>query len=476
MKSKYILNYCTLIIFISLIFSLIYGNYNLKKFDKNIITENNKSLHLMIKNDPLRYFSHGYEIKEQLKNNTNYFETGRNNFTKYLYPRIIALYYYFFDYDLYENSKKKEIKTGIHKNFLFLQIVLYYLSVFFFYFQLKRKIENKYLFFTLLFLCIEPTLFQYHGSFWSESIFFSFQILIMGMILSNNFSNLRLIILGIVLSFLALQRSNGFYYLIPVIIYFYFSKDFRFFYKILFLLIGFSFLISLVSFHNYKKSGKFSIVPLETKSVLHAYVIPNLLDKNGLKLEKEKFFDMIEEENILIDNELLKDINYARYSFKFCQNTNDKKNGLQYLRICKYFHERSKEIIISNPLKFIKFVSAKSLSFVLLNPFHIYSDHRYFSGESYYNSDLHNKLKNYRIFYSLIIYLICFIGLIELYRKRENKILLYVVISCVYFFGILSWHGNNRYFTPILIYSSILFGYGINFILNFFNKKKFINS
>ena len=67
MKSKYILNYCTLIIFISLIFSLIYGNYNLKNFDKNIITENNKSLHLMIKNDPLRYFSHGYEIKEQLK-------------------------------------------------------------------------------------------------------------------------------------------------------------------------------------------------------------------------------------------------------------------------------------------------------------------------------------------------------------------------------------------------------------------------
>ena len=41
MKSKYILNYCTLIIFISLIFSLIYGNYNLKNFDKNIITDNN---------------------------------------------------------------------------------------------------------------------------------------------------------------------------------------------------------------------------------------------------------------------------------------------------------------------------------------------------------------------------------------------------------------------------------------------------
>ena len=124
----------------------------------------------MIKNDPLRYFSHGYEIKEQLKNNTNYFETGRNNFTKYLYPRIIALYYYFFDYDLYENSKKMRLKLGFIKIFFFTNL-LYYLSVFFLL-SIKRKIENKYLFFTFLFLCIEPTLFQYHGSFWSNLYFF----------------------------------------------------------------------------------------------------------------------------------------------------------------------------------------------------------------------------------------------------------------------------------------------------------------
>ena len=66
----------------------------------------------MIKNDVLRYFSHGDEIKNQLKDGYSYFETGRNNFTKYLYPRLIALYYLVFDNNLYENPNTKKLKQG----------------------------------------------------------------------------------------------------------------------------------------------------------------------------------------------------------------------------------------------------------------------------------------------------------------------------------------------------------------------------
>ena len=43
----------------------------------------------------------------------------------------------------------------------------------------------------------------------------------------------------------------------------------------------------MVGYHNYKSSGKFFIIPLETKSVLHAYVIPNILNDSELKTEKE---------------------------------------------------------------------------------------------------------------------------------------------------------------------------------------------
>ena len=471
MKLKNVINSCSIIIIVALITSLIYANFNIKNFDKNVLTKSGQSTHLMIKNDALRYFSHGNEIKDQLKENINYFETGRNNFTKYLYPRIIALYYLIFNYDLYENSEEKVVKIGVHKNFLVLQILLYYLSLTFLFFQLRNIIEYKCLLFSLFFLSLEPTIFQYHGTFWSESIFFSLQIIIMALVLNNNFSSTRFFILGIILSLLALQRTNGFYYLIPVILYFCFYKDFRYIKKIFFLLLGFSILISFVGYHNYKKSGEFLIIPLETKSVLHAYVIPNILSEEEKDFEKKQLLKMIEKENITIDLNKLENSNYARYSFIFCENANEEKENLGYLKICKYFHERSKELIFSNPIETIRYVTKKTLSFVLLNPLHIYSDHKFLSGEKYYESDLRKKFIPYRIIYSLLIYSICFIGLIELYKRKEYKLTLYILFSSIYFIGILSWHGNNRYFTPVLIYISLFFGYGVNYLLSIFYTK-----
>ena len=204
---------------------MFYAKYNINNFDKNILTESEKSVHLMIKNDPLDIFT-WYEIKEELKQGINYFKTGEGNFTKYLYPRLIALYYLVFDYNLYENSEKQIIKKGIHFKFLIFQILLYYLSLLFLYLKLRKKIDNKSLFFSLLFLSIEPTLFQYHGSFWSESIFFSIQVIIMSLVLSNHISNTKFLFIGIFLSLLSLQRSNGLYYFIPIVLYFFFTKIF----------------------------------------------------------------------------------------------------------------------------------------------------------------------------------------------------------------------------------------------------------
>lgn len=463
-------NYCSIVIFFSLCLSLFYANHNIKLFDKNILNENNKSVHLMIKNDPLRYFSHGYEIKEEIKKGVNYFDTGRENFTKYLYPRIIAAYYLIFDYHLYENSQKKIIKEGIHFKFLVFQILFYYLSLLFLNFQLKNKIENLPLFFTTLFLCIEPTLFQYHGSFWSESIFFSLQILIMGIIISDSYSNKKIFFIGVLLSLLFFQRSNGLYYMLPIIIYFFLVKN-AYLKIYTYLIFGFIMFPLIVGYHNYKSSGKFYIVPLETKSVLHAYVIPNILSEKELNFEKEKFFKLIENKNILLGSHNLLDFNYSRYSFIFCENVDKQSDNRE---ICDYFQKRAKEIIISNPIKFVIYVLKKSVSFSILNPFHIYSDHKFLSGDEYYKSELHSKLVPYRIVYSLIIYLVCLLGLMQLIKQKKYNLLIYIIISSLYFFMILSWHGNNRYFTPVLIYLSVLFGYGISFATNYLNFKKLI--
>jgi hypothetical protein len=473
-KKKY--NYFLILIFISSLFSIMNMQYNLVNYDKNIILEDNKTIHRMIKNDNLRYFSHGDEIKNKLKNNVNYFETGRNNFTKYLYPRLIALYYLIFDYDLYENNENETIKIGVHKNFLYFQILLYYSSIAFLYFQLKNKFDLKLLFFSIFFLCLEPTIFQYHGSFWSESIFFSLQILIMGLVLNNKSSSLRFFFIGILLSLLALQRTNGFFYIIPIIIYFFYVKEFNFFKKISFLILGFILLINFVGYHNYKKSGEYHVIPKETKAVLHAYVITSILDKEDLLSEKKKTLELIKSKNLDIDYDELKNIPYRKYSFKFCHHLNKGDTNLKELEICKYLNKRSKTLVLLNPINSFNFVIKRSLTFSLLNPFHIYSDHKFLSGKSYYKSDLHNKLLPYRVVYSFIIYVICLIGLIYLYKKKNKKLLFYIIISSLYFFSILSWHGNNRYFTPILIYISFLFSGGFLSILNYFFKKKYLKS
>ena len=238
--------------------------------------------------------------------------------------------------------------------------------------------------------------------------------------MSNDQSNRTVLLIGILLSLLALKRSNGLYYIVPVAFYYYFQKNLNFLKKILFLIVGFSLLPLFVSFHNFKTYGKFFFIPLETKAVLHAYMIPNILTENEIKLEQEHVLEMIKNKDLSINLNEFSKVKYSRYAFRFCENRG-KIQTQDFLEICDYLDKRSKKIILSKPIQSMIFISKKSLSFVLLNPFHIYSDHKYLSGEKYYNSNLHQKLIPYRIFYTLIIYIICFIGLIELYKRKEKN-------------------------------------------------------
>ena len=55
-------------IILSFIFSIILSNYNLSKYDVNVV-DGDHSYHKMIKTDPYRYLSNGAKIKNQLKRN-----------------------------------------------------------------------------------------------------------------------------------------------------------------------------------------------------------------------------------------------------------------------------------------------------------------------------------------------------------------------------------------------------------------------
>ena len=97
---KFFYKYSVIVIFFSFLLSIANSTYNLKKFDKTIYSYSEKEelrYHQMIKSDTIRYLTHGAEIKRDLDNNKNFFSTGRVHYTKYLPPRLAAIYYYFFE-------------------------------------------------------------------------------------------------------------------------------------------------------------------------------------------------------------------------------------------------------------------------------------------------------------------------------------------------------------------------------------------
>ena len=71
-----------------------------------------------------------------------------------------------------------------------------------------------------------------------------------------------------------------------------------------------------------------------------------------------------------------------------------------------------------------------------------------------------------KIVYSMLIYIVIFSGLLSSLRRIDFAFNLLIITSALYMFAMLGWVGNSRYFSPSLIYLSIYFGYGLNYLIN----------
>ena len=111
------------------------------------------------------------------------------------------------------------------------------------------------------------------------------------------------------------------------------------------------------------------------KAVMHAYVIPNIISKENLEIEKSKTINFIKVQKLEINNNqsfkrYIEQVDYSRYSFIFCENEKEKENT-EYLKVCNYLEKRSYELIFSNLVSTAKYITKQSMHFTLLNPFHI---------------------------------------------------------------------------------------------------------
>jgi len=451
-----------IVILISFLFSLAISKYNLNNFDKYVVDNNGVEYHQMIKGDPYRYLVDGYIIKEDLKNGKNFFLTG-NNYTKYLPSRIAAAYYFFFDINLFDNFSGK-INTGIHFLYLILQNLFYYFSVLYLYFSLVKIFTKAVCFFIISFLCIEPTINQYHGSFWHESYSFSFQIILISLMLKNNLKTINFFFIGIFLGLLSAQKQYAIFYVVFVLVFFFYILKNKKFFAIFIITLGFIIIQSFIIYNNKIRSGIFQIVASDLKFAIHMDLVEQVMAKklnistNEFRIkEGEIVYNWVKNNVILYDSkkidELKKDLGFMQVREAIISESDKYKFD-------NYINKRSINFIFESPAIFFKHVIIKSLHTLLLNPFHIYSDNNFRSGKHYYATSTHNKLIPYRITYSLVIYTICIIGLWKMFREKKNLIIMFFLLSATYFYITVSWHGNTRYFVPVLIYLSIPFGFG----------------
>jgi len=483
-----------ILIFLGFISSVVLSSYYIIKYDKY---QDNGFIHVMLKDETLRIWREAAKIVEEVKKGENFFLAGDIVFTKPLPDRLVAIYSLVSGHEIVDEWGPKssdhsrlygwwypnlKLKLGGKLPFLIIQSLVYYLALIYLVSKISKIFPIKNCFYIVFFLAFEHTVFQYHSSFWSESFFFTLQILLLGLLLNNSHKTFDNLLIGIGVGVMFLQRSASFFYLIPIIIYFIFSYKRKSIKPIFASVIGYILIVFLMGIYNYKKTDIFYFYPREGKRDVYLYFsVPIIAQKEKIsiteahKQEAQEAYKWSKDNNIEIfalggDKIDLDKMPNALWLIKRTGNQKDK------IKFYNYINKRQYKILIENPLATIKRVIINTAHFSVLDPTHnyYYNEHRGQGKKpTFYKSQAHKKWIPYRIIYTLLIYFVCFFGLIYFLKQKNYQLLFLLVLSIFYYTIVLGWTGMTRLFVPNLIYLSFFFGNGLFLLLNLFNKKQF---
>ena len=422
-------------------------NISLKKYDKYIVSENGTKHHGIVKEAPLFHiFIEAQKFKDRLSNkqiDKDFYNVG---YKSHLLPqRILGIYAFVFNVDFFEedfssltfDSNKQNVndiftvKYGGKFLYLIFQKFIYLIICLYLFLTLTKKIKNSNIpIFVTSFLLIEPTINQYHMTFYGESIFFSFLVLLLAMIVNLPKNNFHYFLLGILLLLMTFQRSISLF--MPLIISFLVAVTFKrkSINKISIMLFTYVFLILLLGYSNYKETQKFYFLPWQTKSDLYDYFIPNII-KHKKDISATEVNNLLNKKKIEFLKDKGLDTNTANYN----------------LDLLDFKQKYALKVIFENKVLTIKTFLKNSLHSTLLNPFEQKSKSNF--GPNYYKNEQHQNQIKFRITYSLILYSIVIFGLVKSYTNRYSFSYPFLLLS-FYIFTISAWVGYTRYFVPVL--------------------------
>ena len=436
--------------------SIFISNSFINKFEGEIFKTNNYTYSSLIHEDTISYFESAQKISKDLNDGKSYFSSGETYKFTFLYPRIIHLFNQFINSDsLIIDDLNKKISLKNYKIFIYFQIIIYFFSVLFLHLRLSKFLDQNLVNIIAITLLLNPILMQWHLTILTESIFLSFLIVLTSLSISSK-NNSHFFVIGLFIGILYTQRTIAFLYPLVFIFFIFLFKEnyLKRFFKFLSLAVGFSLILIFIGLHNLKRADIFYFTPIQSKTDLQTYLEPHILSKSQ-NLNKEEINIFFEErsQNILKNNTF--NLNIER----------DKINFLNQIR------NKSIENIFKNKIITIKILSKNYFHSVLLNPVQVYYASKYQKWIDYKNSDDHSFWLKLRIIITFIFFCFTTLGFYLSFRVLDHKLNMFLILSCLYFFGVGCWLGNTRYFTPSVLFMSVYFSIFLNQIYLKFSRK-----
>ena len=264
--------------------------------------------------------------------------------------------------------------------------------------------------------------------------------------------------IGLVLILLFLQKTVAVFYIIIVVIYLTICLGKNSVKPNIIILLTYIFFLFIIGHANNKRIGVFYFMPTQGNEAIYHYLVHPILTK-GYKISGE-------DASIKMKADLTK--------WKIENKIKDDKSEKNRIKIFKFKNKYTQDLVMQYPITTLKIISWKMLQTGILNPMYILHYNLYeqdlFRKPPYY---LEKSYTNFwiprQIIYSILIYLIIFIGFVNSIKVLDIKYNLLLFSSALYMFFMLGWVGNSRYFSTSLIYLSVYFGFGINYLtrLNF---------
>ena len=449
-KFEFILIYSFILIFVL-------TNIYINKFSEKYFISDGYQHSSLYQEDAISYFKVSDKITHDLSEGKKIYSSGGEYKFSFLYPRIIYFFNKFFNSEekIIDNNKLK-INLKKYNLFLYFQIIFFYLTILFLYFSLLKIISKSLSKIVCVILLINPIIFQWHLSFYTESFFLSFLILLI-CFLTRSKNILNFFFIGLFVSIMYTQRTIALLY--PLVIFFYIiflnsplkERIFKFFS----LIIGMSFILILIGFYNYNRAEIFYFTPIQSKSDIQTYLEPHVL-KMSKKISLEEAHEQIKDYNLSL-------IDIHKYDLT---NETDK---IFYLNKVQ---KNSLKTLMSNKIITLKIIMKNYFHSILLNPVQVFYEAKYQNWADYKASNDHKFWLIIRIIITPIFFILSGLGIIFSIKKIDFRLNVFLFLSIIYFMGISCWIPNTRYFVPSVLFMSIYLSIALHEINLYIRNKK----